>query len=51
MSLFRLVAAILFLIGAIIIAVDANIKEPMFWLLSGLAAYMVSGSKPDQTIG
>lgn len=50
MTLFRAVAFICFVIGAILAVVFGDIKDPIFWVCAGLAAFALAGVSFDRSV-
>lgn len=50
MTLFRALAFVAFVIGAILAIVFGSLREPIFWVCSGLAALTLSGAPFDRTL-
>lgn len=51
MSLFRAVAFICFVIGAVLAIVNGSIQDPVFWICAGLAAFTLAGEGFDRRVG
>lgn len=50
MTLFRAVAFVAFVIGAVFAAVYGSLKEPVFWISAGLAVYVLAGVNFDRPL-
>lgn len=50
MSLLRLASGILFIIGAIFVAVNGSIEAAEFWMCLGFATWVLSGAGFDTRV-
>lgn len=50
MTIFRAVAFICFVVGAVLAVVFGELKDPIFWVCSGLAALALSGASFDRSV-
>lgn len=50
MTIFRALAFVAFVIGAILSIVFGDIKEPVFWVCAGLACLSLSGAPFDRSV-
>lgn len=51
MSLFRAIAFVAFVVGAVFAAVNGSLQEPIFWVSAGLAAFCLAGANFDRNVG
>lgn len=51
MTLFRALAFVAFVVGAVFAAVNGTLEDPAFWISAGLAAFSLAGVGFDRNLG